>query len=128
MAAPDGVWTIGRLARRFRLARSTLLYYDRLGLLRPSGRTRAGYRVYDDDAAARLEKVCVYRRAGVPLADIAKLLAAARGAEGAADVLAARLAALDAEIARCREQQRVIVRLLGSARALRTSRSLDKAR
>ena len=28
--------TVGVLARRFGLARSTLLYYDRSGLLRPS--------------------------------------------------------------------------------------------
>ena len=38
--------TIGKLARKFDLSRSTLLYYDRIGLLKPSGRTRANYRVY----------------------------------------------------------------------------------
>lgn len=112
---------IGELAKRFRLARSTLLYYDRLGLLRPSGRSRSRYRVYDDAAVERLEKICTYRRLGVPLEDIRKLLDA-KGA--AADLLVARLAALDEEIARCREQQRVIVALLGRAR----TRALDKDR
>lgn len=47
--------TVGVLARRFGLARSTLLYYDRLGLLRPSSRSRAGYRSYSpaDERKAR---------------------------------------------------------------------------
>ena len=42
-----GELTVGRLARRFGLARSTLLYYDRIGVLRPSARSAAGYRLYD---------------------------------------------------------------------------------
>jgi len=77
--------------------------------------------VYDDVAVERLDKICTYRRLGVPLEDIKKLLDA-KGT--AADLLVARLTALDAEIARCREQQRVIVALLGRAR----SRALDKDR
>ncbi len=117
-------WTIGQLARRFGVARSTLLYYDKLRLLRPSGRSRASYRVYDDAAAPRLERICAYRRVGVPLADIAKLLDA-KGT--AAELLVARLDALDAEIARCREQQRIIVKLLGGAARVRP-RGLDKER
>ena len=34
--------TIGRLARQHGLSRSTLLYYDRIDLLHPSGRSSAG--------------------------------------------------------------------------------------
>jgi DNA-binding transcriptional MerR regulator len=39
--------TIGQAAKHANLSRSTLLYYDRIGLLRPSGRSRAGYRLYN---------------------------------------------------------------------------------
>ena len=40
------VTTITRLAKQFKLSRSTLLYYDRIGLLRPSGRSPSNYRLY----------------------------------------------------------------------------------
>jgi SAM-dependent methyltransferase len=39
-------FTIGALARRFSLARSTLLYYDRIGLLCPRGRSQGNDRLY----------------------------------------------------------------------------------
>ena len=66
----EGMYTIGRLARRYQLSRSTLLYYDRIGLLKPGARTETGYRIYDEYDAKRLEKICTYRRAGLALADI----------------------------------------------------------
>ena len=37
--------TISQAAKKFKLSRSTLLYYDRIGLLRPTERTAAGYRI-----------------------------------------------------------------------------------
>ncbi len=118
-------WTIGRLARRFGLGRSTLLYYDRLGLLRPSGRTRAGYRVYDEAAVQRLDAICRYREVGLSLAEIAELLdGAPRGRT--ATLLAARLESLNVEIAALREQQRAIVRLLERPEALAGARAIDK--
>ena len=48
--------TVGRLAKRFGLSRSTLLYYDRLGLLCPSGRSGGDYRLYEDADAQRLDR------------------------------------------------------------------------
>ena len=36
----------GELAKSAGLSRSTLLYYDRLGLLRPVGRSESNYRLY----------------------------------------------------------------------------------
>ena len=106
--------TVGRAARRFGLSRSTLLYYHRIGLLVPSSRGRAGYRLYSVDDVDRLEQIVRYRAAGVPLADIRRIL------DGAGDalvsVLERRLAALNDEIATLREQQRLIVGLLRSDR------------
>jgi MerR family transcriptional regulator, thiopeptide resistance regulator len=122
---PDAPATIGRLARRFGLSRSTLLYYDRIGLLRPSARTDANYRRYAPEDAARLAQVCRFREAGVPLADIRRILEA-RG-DGLAAVLERRLAALNGEIAALRRQQDVIVRLLRRPSLRRRTRTLDKA-
>lgn len=47
--------TIGRLADAVGLEAKTLRFYDRVGLLPPAARTPAGYRLYDDSAAPRLQ-------------------------------------------------------------------------
>jgi len=51
------VYTVGVLARSVGLARSTLLYYDRIGLLPPSRRSATRYRLYGEDARSRLEAI-----------------------------------------------------------------------
>lgn len=107
--------TIGRLAHRYGLARSTLLYYDALGLLRPSERTPSNYRRYDAADVARLEQVIRYRAAGVPLADVQRILDAPGGAPAA--ILERRLEALNAEIAALRGQQEGFRADLGLLRA-----------
>jgi DNA-binding transcriptional MerR regulator len=116
--------TIGRLARRFGLSRSTLLYYDRIGLLRAPARSGAGYRRYGEEAARRLELIRVYRAAGVPLASIRKILDGPR--EGAAALLEQRLIALQEELSRIRGQQDVIIRILGRPELARRYRGLDR--
>jgi DNA-binding transcriptional MerR regulator len=103
---------ISQLAGRHGLSRSTLLYYDRIGLLTPSGRSAAGYREYSEADEGRLVLICTYRRAGLSLKDIARVLDAPSGR--IADALHARLDELDKELESLREQQRMIAKLLGS--------------
>jgi len=52
-----------------------LHHYDRLGLLRPSGRSAGGYRLYRDADLARLEQIVVLKFLGMPLAEIGRVLA-----------------------------------------------------
>ena len=61
------------LARRHGLSRATLLYYDRIGLLKPSARRTNGYRHYAPRDDERLRQICLYRQTGLPLADIRRL-------------------------------------------------------
>ena len=51
-----------------------LHHYDRLGLLKPSGRSRSGYRLYRDRDLVRLEQIVVLKFLGLPLKQIAMLL------------------------------------------------------
>ncbi|MCU0257267.1 MAG: MerR family transcriptional regulator [Vicinamibacterales bacterium] len=102
--------TVSALARRCGISRSTVLYYESIGLLTGAARTTANYRVYDERHLRRLQQVRIYREAGLELADI-KVLVEDRGGR-AADVLARRLVALDAQIARLRSHQRAIAHLL----------------
>ena len=66
--------TVGEVSRLAGVTVRTLHHYDRIGLLRPGGRTAAGYRVYDDDDLARLQQVLAYRELGFGLDGIAALL------------------------------------------------------
>lgn len=110
MAKSDAL-TVGVLAGRSGLSRTALLYYDRLGLLKPRLRSRAGYRLYSAADAERLEQICLYRQMGIPLREMRKLLEES-GDIAAVEILRRRLRALGRQIADFRRQQRCIVELL----------------
>lgn len=105
--------SISQIGRRYGLSRSTLLYYDRRKLLRPSYRTSAGYRLYSAEDEARLKKICRYRRGGLSLAAIAELVGGEHdSARAIGDALHRRLTELNQEIAALRRQQQVVLSLL----------------
>ena len=66
--------TVGQVAQRFGITVRTLHHYDEIGLLEPSERTPAGYRVYTGADLERLSTVVVYRRLGFTLDEIGELL------------------------------------------------------
>jgi DNA-binding transcriptional MerR regulator len=68
------VLTVGQVADMFGVTVRTLHHYDEIGLLTPSERSHAGYRLYTDDDLDRLRNVVVYRRLGFPLEQINELL------------------------------------------------------
>jgi MerR family transcriptional regulator, thiopeptide resistance regulator len=68
-------WTVGQVADVFGVTVRTLHHYDELGLLVPSERSAAGYRLYTEGDLTRLQQIVVYRRLELPLDEIASLLA-----------------------------------------------------
>ena len=52
----------------------TLQYYDKIGLLHPTGYTDAGYRLYDDTDLERLQHILLFRELEFPLKDIRDIL------------------------------------------------------
>lgn len=68
------MFTIGELSRRTGLPVKTIRFYSDEGLLPPTDRTAAGYRLYDARALARLELVRTLRELGVGLADTERVL------------------------------------------------------
>jgi MerR family transcriptional regulator, thiopeptide resistance regulator len=123
----SGMVTISSLGKTFGLSRSTLLYYDRLGLLKPSGRSGAGYRLYGPDDIERLEKICLYRQIGIPLGEIRTLLDTS-GTTVPLEILQRRLRKLDREIANFRRQQHTIVELLKQKQLQQGVEMLNKDR
>lgn len=116
--------TVGQFAKLFKLSRSTLLYYDEIGLLSPSARSSSNYRLYSDSDVQRMERIRIYRDAGLSLDAIEKLLE--EKSASAPAILERHLLELNQEIARLRQQQHVIASLLDDSQALRESRSMTK--
>lgn len=67
-------WTVGQVAEAAGVTVRTLHHWEQVGLLLPSGRTAAGYRIYDADDLARLQRVLAYRELGFGLDDVRALL------------------------------------------------------
>jgi DNA-binding transcriptional MerR regulator len=61
---------VGDLARRTGLTVRTLHHYDEIGLLRPSGHTEAGHRLYTAADVARLQQVLSLRQLGFSLEEV----------------------------------------------------------
>ena len=66
--------TIGKAAAAAKLSVRTLHHYDSIGLLRPTGRSAGGYRLYDADDLRRLQQIMVFRELGFALRDISRIM------------------------------------------------------
>lgn len=115
--------TISKLCKKYGLSRSTLLYYDRIGLLKPSARTDSNYRSYSADDDTRLGIVCAFREAGVSLEQIKRLLDSGEAEEYR--ILESRLKDINSEIRYLRLQQGIIVEILKAKYGEREPAILD---
>ena len=66
--------TVHEVSRLAGVSIRTLQYYDKIGLLHPTGRTDAGYRLYDDADIERLQHILLFRELEFPLKDIRKII------------------------------------------------------
>jgi DNA-binding transcriptional MerR regulator len=67
-------YTIGQVAKFARISIRALHHYDAIGLVTPSARSEAGYRLYDTADLERLQQVLMYRELGFGLSRIRDLL------------------------------------------------------
>lgn len=104
------MYQITELARKFGLSRSTLLYYDRTGLLTPSQRSKAGYRLYSQKDCDRLTTICSFRQAGLTIEDIRRILSSEEDTNSA--VLQRRMRELGEEIRILQTQQHLLGKML----------------
>ncbi|MCG7930718.1 MAG: MerR family transcriptional regulator [Candidatus Thiodiazotropha lotti] len=118
--------TVGQVAKRFHLSRSTLLYYDNKGVLKPSGRNHANYRVYSAEDINSLERIILLRNAGMPLADISLLID--QSFDEIESALERRLLTINREIQTLRNQQQVIINLISKRGNLSKTRIVTKER
>ena len=68
-------YLVGDVARLSHVSVRTLHHYDAIGLLTPSARSPAGYRLYSGADLRRLQQILFYRELGFALEEIAEILA-----------------------------------------------------
>jgi DNA-binding transcriptional MerR regulator len=79
-------YTVGQVAKQTGVNPKTIRYYDKVGLLKPSGATAGGYRLYRAEDVERLEFILTLRQVGYPLREIRKILDANIDPENAIDL------------------------------------------
>lgn len=67
-------WQVSEVARMARVTVRTLHHYDEIGLLEPSERSDAGYRLYSRPDLERLHQILLYRELGFTLETIGNVL------------------------------------------------------
>jgi DNA-binding transcriptional MerR regulator len=116
--------TVSQLAKRCNLSRSTVLYYESIGLLQPAVRTAANYRLYGERELRALEQIKLYRSVGVSVDEIRAILNAPRNR--LSSVLKRRLTQLDHEIEALQNHQHMILKLLRMNQVLRRTKAMTK--
>jgi MerR family transcriptional regulator, redox-sensitive transcriptional activator SoxR len=100
--------TIGDVAARSGVPATTLRYYDKVGLLRPTAR-EGGQRRYDDRAVEKLAVIGTCQAAGFSLDEIALLYDdRTTGRERSKAMARAKLAELDAQVERLHRARAII--------------------
>ena len=100
----DDAVRIGDLARRCDVTRDTLRFYEREGLISPPNRSDAGYRLYGDSDAERVQFIRRAQAVGLTLDDIRELLSVQRlrtpgACRRVAERLRARIQVIDRRVA-----------------------------
>jgi MerR family transcriptional regulator, thiopeptide resistance regulator len=67
-------YSVGQVADLAGVTIRTLHHYDEIGLLSPSGRSAADYRIYEDPDLERLQQILFYRELGFTLEQIATIV------------------------------------------------------
>ncbi|THA63816.1 MerR family transcriptional regulator [Streptomyces sp. A0958] len=103
-------YSVGQVSAFAGVTVRTLHHYDKAGLLSPSGRSQAGYRLYGDADLVRLQQILFYRELGFALDEIADLFKDPQA--NALDHLRSRQEQLQAEIARLQRLSEVAQRAI----------------
>ena len=108
---------IGELASAANVTTDAVRYYERLRVLPRPGRTRAGYRLYSEEDVERLRFIKQAQALGLSLDEVKELLPG-RGAglsecQRVRDLLAAKLAELEAKISEMRRFKQTLSMYLG---------------
>lgn len=118
--------TVSQLSKRYSLSRTTILYYEKVGLLEPASRSESGYRYYAPKQLRQLEQILAYRSFGLSIKEIGKLLVEDDSDQQQRSLIQ-QFTTLESEIVALRNQQQSILALLEQSK-LKGNNKMSKAR
>jgi MerR family mercuric resistance operon transcriptional regulator len=115
---------IGDVARVAGIGVETVRFYEREGLVDQPPKPMRGWREYDEAALGQINQIRLAQRMGLTLRDMKALKSRAKGPEpafcrGVRETVAARLDAIDAEIAELKAKRAALATWLKQCRARR---------
>ncbi|HJO93197.1 MAG TPA: MerR family transcriptional regulator [Victivallales bacterium] len=118
------MYTVSQVAKKTGLSRSTLLYYERIGLIAPEHNSLNDYRLYNECDLRDLSKICLYRSMGIPLKQIISILNDRE--THISSILETQLEQLNKKINILREQQKTILNILKNDNLKKKTRAISK--
>lgn len=112
--------TIGQLARRTELNVESVRYYERRGLIPEPRRSESGYRLYSQEAIARINFIKRAKTLGFSLSEISELLSLRVDPESTCRMVRTRArektADIESRIETLQDMKRALVKLTASCR------------
>jgi len=103
---------IGDLAKKAGTTMRTIRYYEQLGLIRPVGRTKGGFRLYEEDELRKLKLIKSLQLLDIPLAQVKAFFDQRKRGRTAAEIappirhiLQAQLAQMEQRVVQYRNMQ-----------------------
>jgi MerR family copper efflux transcriptional regulator len=126
MSNPRNRLRIGEVSRASGVSVKAIRYYETLGLLHPSSRTEAGYRLYGHDALDRLRFVRQAQALGLGLKDIGQIIRIRDGGRAPCEhmqgLVAQQITAVDAKLEQLVDLRRRLVALESDLRQVDNAR------
>lgn len=113
------MYSIGAIAQKFRISRTTLLYYEEKQLLVPARRYPSNYRTYNAADCEKLALIKTYRSAGLSIDEIKAILQPVNTTKRT-KILEAQQEALSQQISQLHKQKSMISDLLGKNELVQT--------
>jgi MerR family Zn(II)-responsive transcriptional regulator of zntA len=95
---------IGELAKRAKVTKRTIRYYEELGLLSPSERSEGGFRLYNENDLSRLLFINRFKEIDFPLDKIKELIDSIEIGDDKARRVSASLSLLDKQLQQVKEE------------------------
>jgi DNA-binding transcriptional MerR regulator len=117
-AIPNGYMRVGELAKKGGVTVRTLQYYDKEGLLSPSGTSDGGFRLYTDKDMVRLTQILMMKDMGFSLGEIKKRLTSMDTPSDVVEVLREHTAQIRRQIAHLSESLDEIEALMAEVKQM----------
>ena len=104
----DNLIKIKEVSTRYSISARTLRYYEDMGLLTSTRSDDYAYRLYDDIAVQRLEKILILRKLNISIKDIRRIFNTS-GSEVVLEVLGKKVDAIDEEVSLLHELKEIVL-------------------